>query len=143
MIPLCSAEVAITLSDQGWTVSAIARHLGHDRKTIRIYLNGRREPGQPRRQADSFTRFAGYAARRLREDPHLRAAGLHRELAALGYPGSYSALTRELRNSGVPTPAQPAAINPAASTGRRRPATQASTCPSPSPRSAERRSRPT
>lgn len=103
MIPQRSAEQAIALADQGWNVSAIARHLGHDRKTIRIYLNGRRKPGQPRRQADSFAPFTGYAARRLRDDPHLRAAGLHRELGELGYAGSYSALTRELRNSAIPT----------------------------------------
>ena len=103
MISQRSAEQAINLADQGWTVSAIARHLDHDRKTIRIYLTGHRTPGQPRQQADSFTPFAGYAARRLRDDPHLRAAGLHRELAVLGYAGSYSALTRELRNSGIPT----------------------------------------
>jgi hypothetical protein len=101
VIPRHSAEQAILLAEQGRTVSAIARHLGHDRKTIRIYLNGRRTPGQPRPQADSFAPFAGYAARRVREDPHLRAAGLHRELVEAGYTGSYSALTRELRSSGI------------------------------------------
>ena len=26
---------------QGWTITAIALHLGHDRKTIRAYLKGR------------------------------------------------------------------------------------------------------
>jgi hypothetical protein len=103
VIPERSASQAITLDEQGWTVSRIARHLGHDRKTIRIYLNGRRAPGQPRQQADSFAPFAGYAARRVLDDPHLRASGLHRELAELGYAGSYSALTRELRNNGIST----------------------------------------
>ena len=29
------------LHRQGWTISAIARHLGKDRKTVRAYLNGR------------------------------------------------------------------------------------------------------
>ena len=89
MIPQ-AAEQAIALADQGWNVSAIARHLGHDRKTIRIYLNGRREPGQPRAGTTDalFAPFAGYAARRLRDDPHLRAAALHRELGELGYAGS-------------------------------------------------------
>ena len=29
---------AHALRRQGWTISAIARHLGHDRKTIRAYL---------------------------------------------------------------------------------------------------------
>jgi transposase len=33
------------LRRQGWTISAIARHLGRDRKTIRAYLAGDREAG--------------------------------------------------------------------------------------------------
>ena len=34
------------LRKRGWTISAIARHLGRDRKTIRAYLAGRsRGPG--------------------------------------------------------------------------------------------------
>jgi predicted transcriptional regulator len=31
---------AHALHRQGWTISAIARHLGRDRKTIRAYLRG-------------------------------------------------------------------------------------------------------
>ena len=31
---------AHALRRQGWTISAIALHLGHDRKTIRAYLTG-------------------------------------------------------------------------------------------------------
>jgi hypothetical protein len=36
---------AQALRKRGWTISAIARHLGRDRKTVRAYLNGVREPG--------------------------------------------------------------------------------------------------
>jgi predicted transcriptional regulator len=36
---------AHALHRQGWTISAIARHLGRDRKTIRAYLRGGREAG--------------------------------------------------------------------------------------------------
>ncbi|WP_262418686.1 helix-turn-helix domain-containing protein [Streptomyces sp. SP2-10] len=36
---------AHALRRQGWTISAIARHLGRDRKTIRAYLNGEITPG--------------------------------------------------------------------------------------------------
>ena len=82
-------------------MSEIARHLGHDRKTIRIYLNGHRAPGQPRPHADSFAPFAAYVRQRAADDPHLRSTGLHREAAALGYAGSYSAFTRELRGHGI------------------------------------------
>ena len=37
---------AHALHRRGWTISAIARHLGHDRKTIRAYLTGGRVAGQ-------------------------------------------------------------------------------------------------
>ncbi len=101
MIPEHAARQAITLAGQGWNVSQIARHVGHDRKTVRIYLNGSRAPGQPRPHAGSFAPFAAYVRQRAGDDRHLRAAGLHREITALGYAGSYSAFTRELRGHGI------------------------------------------
>lgn len=36
---------ASALRQRGWSVSAIARHLGRDRKTVRAYLNGDRGAG--------------------------------------------------------------------------------------------------
>jgi len=101
MIPEQAARKAIALAGRGANVSEIARRLGHDRKTIRIYLNGHRAPGQPRPHADSFAPFAAYVSQRADDDRHLRAAGLHREITALGYAGSYSAFTRELRGHGI------------------------------------------
>ena len=104
MIPAHAAVHARQLHADGWTVSAIARQLGHDRKTVRIYLAGARDPGQPRAgTSDLFGSVDAYATGRLREDPHLSAAALHRELAALDYTGSYSALTRSLRQRGLLT----------------------------------------
>ena len=40
---------ADALFKRGWSVSAIARHLGRDRKTVRSYLSGERTPGVRRR----------------------------------------------------------------------------------------------
>ena len=40
------------LRRQGWTITAIAHHVGRDRKTVRDYLNGKREPGVRRRATD-------------------------------------------------------------------------------------------
>jgi hypothetical protein len=37
---------AHTLHARGWSISAIARHLGHDRKTSRAYLSGDRVAGE-------------------------------------------------------------------------------------------------
>ena len=118
MIPEAAARQAIALAGQGANVSEIARRLGHDRKTIRIYLNGHRAPGQPRLHAESYAPFAAYVLQRAEDDRHLRGAGLHREISALGYAGSYSALTRELRGHGITAacgdcrPWQPAAPAP-------------------------------
>jgi len=39
---------ADALFKRGWTVSAIARHLSRDRKTVRAYLSGERSPGARR-----------------------------------------------------------------------------------------------
>jgi transposase len=33
------------LKERGWKISAIARHVGRDRKTVRSYLAGDRVPG--------------------------------------------------------------------------------------------------
>ena len=63
---------AHALHRRGWTISAIARHLGHDRKTIRAYLRGDRVAGQRRRaDPDPFEPFAAYCRERLAEDPDL------------------------------------------------------------------------
>jgi len=38
-----------SLRKRGWSISAIARHTGRDRKTVRAYLSGDRELGARRR----------------------------------------------------------------------------------------------
>jgi len=86
------------LKRQGMTISEIARRTDHDRKTIRAYLAGDRTPGI-RKQAEPnpFDAFVDYVAARLLEDPHLWAATLLDELVQLGFTGSYSTLTRQVR----------------------------------------------
>ena len=59
------------LRRQGWTISAIARHLGRDRKTIRAYLSGREAGVRATSRADPFDPFVAYCAERLKGDPHL------------------------------------------------------------------------
>lgn len=52
---------AHALREQGWSISAIARHLGVDRKTVRAYLSGEREPGRRERtQPTLIEPFLGY-----------------------------------------------------------------------------------
>ncbi|MFE4630054.1 transposase [Streptomyces mirabilis] len=88
---------AHALRRQGWSISAIARHLGHDRKTIRAYLNGERVSGYRRQSPDAFTPFLEYCRQRLSDDPHLWATTLFEEVVELGYAGGYSTFTRALR----------------------------------------------
>jgi transposase len=87
------------LRKRGWTISAIARHTGHDRKTVRDYLNGTRTPGVRKRPAvDAFEVFVAYVTARLIDDPHLWARTLCDELEDLGYSMSYQTLTRQIRD---------------------------------------------
>ncbi len=58
------------LHKRGWTISAIARHTGRNRRTIRTYLNGTTTPGVRKPAGeDPFEPFIDYVAARLTEDP--------------------------------------------------------------------------
>ena len=85
------------LRRQGWTITAIAQHVGRDRKTVRDYLNGKREPGVRKRALDPFAPFVDYVTARLTEDPHLWGITLFDELQSLGFDASYPTLTRQIR----------------------------------------------
>lgn len=83
------------LRTQGRSISAIARHLGLDRKTGRAHLSGERQAGVRRSRAvDPFDAVADYVRQRLVEDPHVRATVLFREAQKLGYRASYPTLMR-------------------------------------------------
>lgn len=85
------------LRKRGWSIAAIARHTGRDRKTVRDYLSGKRTPGVRVRPPDPFEPFVGYVTARLTEDPHLWARTLLDELEELGFGLSYQSLTRNIR----------------------------------------------
>ena len=66
---------AHALRRQGWTVSAIARRLGHDRKTSRSYLAGGRVPGERVAGIDGpLGPFVAHLRQRLVDDPHVRGS---------------------------------------------------------------------
>ena len=93
---------AHALRRQGWTISAIARHLGRDRKTIRAYLAGGRVAGERKpAEEDPFEPFVDYVRARLTEDPHLWAVTLFDEVTGLGYDRSYPTFTRQIRTRGL------------------------------------------
>ena len=90
----------VALHRRGWSVSAIARHTGRDRKTVRAWLRGEREH-ERRRAPSPLEPFRAFIAQRLVDDPHLDATVLLRELRPLGFARSYPTLTRELRRLGL------------------------------------------
>lgn len=90
------------LFKRGWSISAIARHLECDRKTVRSYLNGERQAGVRRSSApDRLAPFVGYVKARFVDDPHLWASALFDEVVRLGYGCSYPSFARQLRVAGL------------------------------------------
>jgi transposase len=83
------------LAARGWSVSAISRHTGRDRKTVRTYLAAPRAPRAP--APSCLEPYRAYIAARFGEDPHLEATVLHRELADAGFERAYTTLVGELR----------------------------------------------
>jgi len=87
---------------RGEGVKRIARELGVDRKTVRRWLRvGGWQPRRPqlrRRPIDQFTEFI------TRRGPEVGWNGvvLHRELAGLGFSGSYQQVQRYLKPHRVP-----------------------------------------
>ena len=93
---------AHALRERGWTISAIARHLGRNRETIRDYLDGKRVPGVWAPSGpDVFGGYAAYCGQRFGDDPHVFATMLFDEVRELGYRGGYSSFTRALRARGL------------------------------------------
>ncbi len=93
---------ASALSKRGWSISAIARHLGCDRKTVRAYLSGERVAGVRRSsEPDPMAPFLDYVKARFVDDPHLWASALFDEVVPLGYDRAYPSFARQLRLAGL------------------------------------------
>ena len=93
---------AHALAARGWSISAIARHLDHDRKTVRAYLSGERQPGVRRRSvSDPLAVVEEYVRLRFVDDPHVWASALYDEVVPLGYPLSYPSFVRQIRAKGL------------------------------------------
>ena len=98
----------LELHRQGVTVSAIARRVGLDRKTVRRYIARGLEPpvyGPRKPRTTQLQQFERYLRERIAAFPQLTGRRLHRELRDLGYTGGYTILTeflRDIRPAAVP-----------------------------------------
>jgi transposase len=91
----------LELHRQGVSVTAIARQVGLDRKTVRRYIERGLEPPaySPRPpRAGKVAPFADYLQARLVAFPQLTGQRLLRELRDRGYTGGYTILTDFLRD---------------------------------------------
>lgn len=95
------------LKRQGLSVSAIARKLGLDRKTVRRHLAKGMEPpvyGPRAPRPRQLTAYEPYLRERIAAWPELSGKRLLREIRELGYAGCYSLLTDFLREARPPRP---------------------------------------
>jgi transposase len=95
------------LKRQGLTVSAIARKVGLDRKTVRRHLARGMEPpayGPRPPRPRQLAPYEDYLRERIAAWPELTGKRLLREIRGLGYEGCYSVLTDFLREARPPRP---------------------------------------
>ena len=108
VIKLGELFMILELHRQGVSVSAIARQLGIDRKTVRVHIaNGVAQPVYKARppRPRVVEPYVPYLRERIGAFPTLTGSRLLRELRERGYEGGYSAVTdilRELRPTRPP-----------------------------------------
>ena len=101
MIKLGEVVMILDLHRQGLTVSAIARELGLDRKTVRKCIARGLEPpvyGPRKPRKRLIDPFVPYLRGRVVAYPGLTGRRLLRELRERGYEGGYTAITDLLRD---------------------------------------------
>jgi transposase len=108
VIQLGELVMILDLHRQGLSVSAIARRVGIDRKTVRKYIERGLEPpayGPRQPRSRRLESFEAYLRQRVVAYPGLTASRLLREIRELGYGGGYTAVTdflREVRPNPLP-----------------------------------------
>jgi transposase len=95
------------LFNQGWSISEIAREMGHSRVTVRKYLHSQVPPKPEKRskKPSKLDDYKEYIDQRLQDYP-LTAARIYREIQEQGFAGKYTIVkdyVREVRPKvGVP-----------------------------------------
>jgi transposase len=109
VIDLGELVMILDLHREGLSVSAIARQLELDRKTVRKYIERGLEPptyGPRKPRSRRLEPFESYLRQRVAAYPGLTGSRLLREIREGGYGGGYTAVTdflREVRPSPSPS----------------------------------------
>lgn len=102
MINIGELVMILDLHREGLTVSAIARQLELDRKTVRKYIERGLEPpayGPRKPRSRRLEPFEPYLRQRIAAYPGLTGSRLLREIREHGYRGGYTAVTDFLREA--------------------------------------------
>jgi transposase len=85
------------LHEQGWTMKAIATHMGHHHRTIKKYLQATTFPERPprRRPPSILDPYKAYLRERWQAG-YRSALELYHEIQAQGFPGKYSVVAAYL-----------------------------------------------
>jgi transposase len=101
VIKLGELVMILDLHRQGLSVSAIARRLGVDRKTVRTYIAKGLEPPVYKKRTPApgmIGPFEPYLRERLKAYPDLTAVRLWREIKERSFTGGYSAVRDRVRD---------------------------------------------
>lgn len=89
------------LQGKGYSIRAMARHLGMHRQTVKGYLDIETLPRKSQGGINQLEKFFPYIKERMGQEPDMLLTTLWKELREQGYPGAYSTLSEALKYHGI------------------------------------------
>lgn len=89
------------LQGKGYSIRAMARHLGMHRQTVKGYLDMETLPRKSQGGINLLEKFFPYIKERMEQEPDILLTTLWKELRDQGYPGAYSTLSEALKYHGI------------------------------------------
>src|SRR3546814_611710 len=89
------------LQGKGYSIRAMARHLGMHRQTVKSYLDMETLPRKSQGHVNALEKFFPYIKKRMEEEPDIFLTTLWDGLKSQGYNGAYTTLSAALRDYGI------------------------------------------
>ncbi len=89
------------LQGKGYSIRAMARHLGMHRQTVKGYLDIETLPRKSQGGINPLEKFFPYIKERMEQEPDMLLTTLWKELREQGYHGAYSTLSEALKYHGI------------------------------------------